>query len=189
MERYSMPMGTPIAKEDWAGARRAIENGCSYRETSARFGIKRDTLKVRSYKEQWPSPSRRAKKRREATPSARATQLANGNSHSPPEKSGITEIRVSDLPPLPDLLAAANAGPEAYRNALRRWGQLTIAGAIPDIPPPRTLAELKTVADIIDKQDRKDGPGNGNTIRHASSLKRRAPIEAEVIPEVDGFRI
>ena len=65
---------------------------------------------------------------------------------------------------------------------------MNIAAAVPDIPVPRTLQELKTVVDILDKQDRQ-APGAGNFIRHATNLQRSAPIDVEPEPEVDGFRI
>ena len=192
-----MPSGIAIPQDDWKEAKRAIKNGELYPDCAARLGIRLSTLRRRAAREEWDSPARRVRKRDKAAgdertarippdaPDATNSQLQQSRINDPDAtNSQLRQIRINDLP---DLLAAADSGPEAYRAALQRWGQLTVAGAIPDIPPPRTLAELKTVVDIIDKQTPK-GPTAGNQIRHASRLSR-AVIDVDPVPEVDGFRI
>ena len=179
-----------IPRDVWEDAQRLAEEGVPIPEVAARLCLNKATVQRRSEIRKWMTPHRRLRMAEEVTgdESARNSQQnpalpVSCHTDSPPNG----EICHTDSPVLPDLLAAANAGPEAYRQAFQRYGQLAIAGSLPDIPLPRTLAEVKVWADIVDKQTPK-GPTAGNQIRHASRLSR-AVIDVDPVPEVDGFRI
>jgi hypothetical protein len=175
-----------IPREVWEEAKALAEDGTPIPEVSARLGLKTSTVQRRSEIDKWLTPHRRIRMLDEATgdESAQNSQQNPAPPVNDATNSQLQQIRISDLP---DLLAAAEAGPEAYRQAFQRYGQLAIAGALPSVPLPRTLAEVKIWADIVDKQTPKDTTA-GNQIRHASRLSR-APIDIEPEPEIDGFRI
>lgn len=178
-----MVSGIVTKRDIWAAARVAVEGGASYPEVSVKFGINVNTLRTRSFREKWDSPQRRFNNLGKPTGDAREPDfLAKGDSVS--GNSEKTELST----PLPDILAAVKEGPEAYRAAMKQYGQIATAAALREIPLPRTLAEVKTWQDIIAQQEKKDPAGVGDVIRPATVLAR-APIEVEEVAKVDGFAI
>lgn len=184
-----MPTGVMVPKETWKLARQAIENGELYPDCAARLGIKLTTLRRRAAKEKWESPSRRIMKKAEVEGDTRAPEISKvsrigeNEAESQLQLSRINEHREK-------LIAAAKTGPEAYLKALESWGQDAIAEGIPDIPAPRTLGELKTVVDILEKARKMtNADADKRGIRSLPSLSRGHIIDADPIPEVEGFRI
>jgi hypothetical protein len=191
-----MPRGTYINLETWKSAREAIENGEGYPLVAERFGMRLTTLKRRASMERWESPARRKNGSGRVTGSARPPEIFGEHTDRYVKDSADSEISETSVamealaPYRKSLLLAANEGPEAFREALKRTARTALAESVADIPLPRTIGEWSQMVAVLERAEKMGGPHKGgNAIRHASALRRAAPIEAEVIPEVDGFAI
>ena len=184
-----MVSGIVTQRDIWEAARRAVEGGASYPEVSDKFGIKVATLRTRSHREKWDTPRRRFDNQPKATRSEGATGLSK--SLIPVSGAEISELNDSALVPhRAALLAAADQSPEAFQAALKTLARTALAEGAAQLPIPRTIGEYRQMVAVLEAAEKMgNSTGVGKVIRHASTLQRSPPIEAEVIPEVDGFRI
>ena len=183
-----MPTGVLIAPGIWDAARKAVERGESYEDVARRLGLKYGTIKARSKRDKWLTPSRRALAMAKAAPDTRVSE-----SPEPPPGGFEGDLPGELAPHRENLLKALHAGPEAFREALKQASRASLATSWADIPAPRTLAEFKTVVDILEKTEKmgeKGGPEG--FVRSMRGVARAPAIEAEVIDlgaGADGFAI
>jgi hypothetical protein len=178
-----------ITKAQWREAETLAVQGTKYEEIALRFGIAVVTLRQRARTHDWQTPGRIARKKRMADQG-----VVQAAPETVTKATGGKVTSAALVPHQEALRATAGVNPKAFQNALANWAEALIAEGAPNIPPPRSVAELNKLNDLYRKASGLDGnhaSGRVPFIRVMPSLRRGPAVEAEEIEAdpLDGFVI
>lgn len=187
---------TTFPPETWERIKAEACKGASYPALARLFGPSPQVIANRAKNEQWPTPLRLAKRRREngetgngdevALPKSKVRRLSAPVIHNNHEKDEqLTKDSISRLHTA--LLALVESPPADFQAAFAAVAQAAIAEGVRDVPAPRSIKELATWFDLWRKAaglDAKAGaPGNAPLVNPLRTVSRRsggAVVEAEV---------
>jgi len=129
-----------LTPDQWREAEALAVEGVRWEEIAPRFGVTVATLRRRARVEDWQTPGRVAWK-------ARGQGAARRPAETVAQAGGGTALaRLQEA-----LLAAGQARPEDFRQALTQLFQAVLAESAPNIPLPRTLGEWTKLHDAWHK--------------------------------------
>ena len=161
---------------DWQQAERMAVAGSNLREVAERFGITHAAVRQRARREDWPTPLRLRKRRREALR----------------EEAREKALRDELLAPCRARLAAAT-DLQSFLAAFADYARIKLLPWLRSSEPPRSVREVKIYFDICRQASGLDGRRSQEDLRVVRPLGAltRGPlvIEAEVVPvdPLDGF--
>ena len=145
--------------------RNALVRGIPLQALADTFGISIATLNDRSKRYSWKTPAR-LNRRKAALSEEKSTDSKNAiRGQSVGTESPLADVAAA-------LIAEIDSPPEVFQKALARVAQHAIARGIASLPPPRTIAELKTFTDIHRRASGLDEKkGNGGIVVLVNPLR------------------
>ncbi len=129
------------------------------------FGISIATLNDRSKRYSWKTPARLNRRK-----AALSEEKNTGKKNAIRGQGEGTGSSLADLAAA--LIAEIDSPPEVFQAALGRVAQHAIARGIASVPPPRSIAELKTFADLHRRAAGLDAKnGNGGIVVLVNPLR------------------
>lgn len=129
------------------------------------FGISIATLNDRSKRYSWKTPARLNRRK-----AALSEEKSTGSKNAIRGQGEGTQSPLADLAAA--LVAEIDSPPEVFQAALARVAQHAIARGIASVPPPRSIAELKTFADLHRRASGLDAKSdNGGTVLLVNPLR------------------
>ena len=166
------------------------------KQLAEQYGVHYKTVQARAKREQWQTPGRVRREKREGaevTPnlgeakflSTPYTENKNHSKNLTPAQSAPNSLKAMKA----RLAASAGTDPQAFQAALAGLAEDLIAEGMRDLEPPRTVSEAAKLNDLVRKARALDkGPGTESAhIRPMRSLSRQPAIE--VTPEPEPFEI
>lgn len=189
--------------ETWARIKAEACAGVSYPVLSSRYGPQKQVISNRAKAEQWPTPARLARRRKEMDGMGNGVGAAPAESN-PKQSAPITKdnqrnlvanatnslLQVTCDSPISRfqsaLLALVAAPPADFQSAFAGVAQAAIAEGIRDVPSPRSIKELSTWFDLWRKSSGLDAkasaPGNVPLVNPLRTVSRRAGPVVDAVP-------
>lgn len=186
----------------WKEAQIAAEDGLMLRTVAERFGIPLNTVKSKSLRDKWQTPTRtkfqkdqESREARGAAPSQSIQSLynlpeegcANGTDSDQEDPNPVKPI----LSKLQKLRKAAGSDPKVFQALMAEIAEDKLAIAMAEADP-RSISEIKQLNDLVRRNHGMDQAGAKpqGFVRPLRSLSRLA-IDAEPVdPDyLDGFEI
>lgn len=184
----------------WEKIRALWERGEAQAELCRTFGVSDSALYARKKSEGWErlKPRGRGKHGSQGgaaseagLPSQPVSLDSEQNALFSPDSDLPALQKVQESASLPSLIPATQGTPEDFQTGLARYAETLLALGAPSIEPPKTIAELKTLNDVIRKargMDAKDKGGQvAGLVKPMRTLSRRAVVVDLEPVEDDGM--
>ena len=181
-----------IQPEVWDRVKEAVEGGMPVPRVAERYGIKADTIRVRSKRERWQTPSRvRWGAQMVAPPEdCQGLPITGTNGKSTAENDPFCDKLI--LSKLEKLRKAAGSDPKVFQSLMAEIAEDKLAVAMAELEP-RSVSEVKALNDLVRRNHGFDqaGAAQAQFIRPLRTLTRQPTItlEAEPSDPLDDFPI